>query len=416
MHIEDISSRQILDSRGQPTLETTVRLETGDVGVAMVPSGASTGSHEALELRDGESSYDGKSVMKAVGNVTGPILKALKGQDVRQQETIDRLMLDLDGTMNKSSLGANAILSVSLAAIRTHAALVKTPVWKVMHSALDFGEVQPKLPKPMMNIFNGGRHADNGLRVQEFLIEPQSEDMAEGIEQGVRVYHALGKLLADRGLSTLLGDEGGFAAKVGDERAVLELVHEAIEKAGYKPGEEIAMGLDCAASEYFDTATKRYMIGPDHGLADTGILGLLEEWMKEFPIVSIEDPLAEDAWESWSMLNEKIGSRVMLIGDDLFVTSKDRVTEGISRKAANAVLIKPNQIGTLTEVAGTIRLAHQAGLSYVVSHRSGETSDDTIVDLAVASGAVMLKAGAPARGERVAKWNRLLALAETFSA
>ena len=416
MHIEDIQSRQILDSRGQPTLETTVRLDTGDVGVAKVPSGASTGSHEALELRDGGESYDGKSVMKAVANVTGPIAKAIHGMDVRQQESIDNAMIELDGTLNKSSLGANAILSVSMATMRAHSSLVKTPLWNVMRQALDFGETKPALPKPMMNIFNGGRHADNGLRVQEFLIEPQAADPIVAIEQGVRVYHALGKILSDRGLSTLLGDEGGFAAKVGSERAALELVLEAIQKAGYEPGTEVAMGLDCAASEYYDSATKRYMIGEEHGLSDTGILGLLEEWMKDFPIRSIEDPLAEDAWESWSMLNEKIGQKVMIIGDDLFVTSKDRLAEGVSRFAANAILIKPNQIGTLTEVAATIRAAHAAGYAYVVSHRSGETSDDTIVDLAVACGAPMLKAGAPARGERVAKWNRLLALAETFSA
>ena len=267
-----------------------------------------------------------------------------------------------------------------------------------------------------MNIFNGGRHADNGLRIQEFLIEPQSENIPEGIEHGVRVYHALGKLLKDRGLSTLLGDEGGFAAKLGDERAVLDIVMEAIQKAGYTPGVEIALGLDCAASEYFDAATRRYMIGPEHGLSDTGVLGLLEEWLKEFPLKTIEDPLAEDAWESWTMLTEKLGDRVTIIGDDLFVTSKDRLAQGIAQKAANAILIKPNQIGTLSEVADTVRAAHEARFSYIVSHRSGETSDDSIVDLAVACGSSMLKAGAPARGERVAKYNRLLALAESLSA
>jgi len=412
MTIEHIQSRQILDSRGQPTLETTVILDTGDIGRASVPSGASTGSHEAVELRDGAGGeYDGASVHQAIANVTGPIAKALRGVDIRLQQDIDDRLLALDGTLNKSKLGANAILSVSLATVRAHAAMRKSPVWKVIREILDSDQVL-EVPKPMMNIINGGRHATNGLAFQEFLILPQARTGAERVEQGVRVYHHLQKLLTERGHSTHVGDEGGFAPKLRDERQALEYIVEAVERSGYQPGKDIFLGLDCAASEFYDAATKRYRLAPDREVSSAEMIELLRELSTIFPLQTIEDPLAEDDWDGWISATKAL-TGLTLIGDDLFVTSRARLEEGIKRQAANAVLIKPNQVGTLSETLDTIRRAGKAHWPVIASHRSGETGDDTIVDLAWGVGARYLKAGAPARGERVAKYNRYLDISAT---
>lgn len=409
MNISSITSREILDSRGNPTLETTVTLDTGDTGMASVPSGASTGSHESVELRDGGASYDGLSVQKAVANVTGPIAKRLKGQDVREQKAIDQLMIDLDGTVNKSSLGANATLSVSLAVMRARAALLRTPVYALLAQEFETDPVKSiGQLRPMMNIINGGRHADNGMKVQECMIIPAGEDFAERLERGVRVYHALAKVLREKKLSTLLGDEGGFAPTLENDEQAFALIVTAIERCGLQPGTDVTLGIDLAASEFYDAITGRYTIGTQAGgLSSVGLIGLVEEWINKYPLQSIEDPLAEDDWKGWQDITAKLGERVQIVGDDLFVTHPDRLSRGIEAKAANAILIKPNQVGTLTETLETMFRARDASYATIVSHRSGETTDAFIADLAVGSGTPYIKAGAPARGERVAKYNRL---------
>lgn len=419
MEIQSLTSRQILDSRGRPTIETTVHLDTGDSGMAAVPSGASTGSHEALELRDGDpSAYLGQGVTKAIDNVTGPIAKALKGLDVRDQRAIDRAMLELDGTVNKSALGANAILSVSLAVMRANAALQKQPLWRAIQQAYDLPSVDlKKLPRPMMNIINGGKHADDGLAVQEFMVVPNGSSVAESIERGANVYHHLGKLLAEQQLTTLVGDEGGYAPKLPEDAAALELLVKAATAAGYTLPDEVGLAIDFASESFYDAATKRYQLGRTKGgLTSVGMIGLLDEWRQRFPIISYEDPLAEDDWEGWADLTKKLGNQTMIVGDDLFVTNRNRLERGIDAGAANAVLIKPNQIGTLSETIETVQAAQEAKYTVIVSHRSGETSDTFVTDLAVAVAAPFLKAGAPARGERVAKYNRLLAIAEELAA
>lgn len=413
MRITTITSRQILDSRGQPTIESTVHLDIGISGTAAVPSGASTGSHEALELRDDNpKDYDGLSVHNAISNVTGPIAKALKDMDIRDLRAIDRRMIELDGTMNKSAYGANAILSVSLAAARAAAALGKMPLYRSLQTVYGFPDINPKkLPRPMMNVINGGRHADNGLHIQEYMVIPDGPTVAARIARGVAVYHTLGQLLREKKLATTLGDEGGYAPRLANDRAALELLVVATKKAGFSSPKQIGLGLDVAASEFYNPATERYMFGESGGgLASVGMIGTIQEWLKDFPLISIEDPLAEDDWNGWKDVTAAAGKKVMIVGDDLFVTNTSRLDRGIEAKAANAILIKLNQIGTLSETMETILRAQEAGYTPIISHRSGETSDDFIADLAVAVGAPFLKAGAPARGERVAKYNRLLAI------
>lgn len=418
MRISSISSRQILDSRGKPTLETTVHLDIGVSGVAAVPSGASTGSHEALELRDDNpKDYNGQSVRNAISNVVGPIAKALHGCDIRDQRAIDQRMLELDGTVNKSKLGANAILSVSLAVARAHAALEKQPLYASLQTTFGWPEIQrKKLPRPMMNVLNGGRHADNGLKIQEFMVIPDGPTAAIRVARGVDVYQTLGRVLREKKLSTLLGDEGGFAPTLPNDRAALDLVMTAVQTAGYTLPKQVALGLDLAASEFYDPATARYTFGETSGgLASVGMIGTLLEWLKAYPLISIEDPLAEDDWSAWTDLTAAVPKPTMVVGDDLFVTNASRLNRGIAAKAGNAILIKLNQIGTVSETADTILRAQEAGYTVVISHRSGETSDAFIVDLAVASSAPFLKAGAPARGERVAKYNRLLEIEEELA-
>ncbi|MBI5466639.1 MAG: phosphopyruvate hydratase [Candidatus Kerfeldbacteria bacterium] len=419
MTIEHLSSRQILDSRGRPTLETTVTLDTGVSGTAAVPSGASTGSHEALELRDQDPEvYQGAGVLQAVANVTGPIVKALKGLDVRDQRTIDRTMIDLDGTVNKSSVGGNAILSVSLAVMRANAALQRQPLFRAIQQGFDLPEPSAeRLPRPMMNIINGGKHADTNVKVQEFMIVPDGSTVSERIERGVNVYHTLGQELKKRKLSSLLGDEGGYAPSLREDTDALDLLQTAVQTAGYTIPTDIGLALDFAASTFFDAATNRYQFGSQaKGLTSVGMTGILEEWLDRYQLLSIEDPLAEDDWEGWAAMTKKLGSRVMVVGDDLFVTNHNRLERGVKAGAANAVLIKPNQIGTLTETIETILKAQDDKYTVIVSHRSGETLDTFIADLAFAFGAPFLKAGAPARGERVAKYNRLLEIEETLRA
>lgn len=419
MKISSITSRQILDSRGKPTIATTVNIDIGVGGTAAVPSGASTGTHEAVELRDANpKDYNGQSVRNAISNVTGIIAKALKGADVRDQRAIDQHMIELDGTMNKAKLGANAILSVSLAVARAHAALDRQPLYKSLQESFGFPEIRPKkLPRMMMNVLNGGRHADNGLKVQEFMIIPDGPTVASRLARGTDVYQTLGRLLHTKKLSTLLGDEGGYAPRLPSERAALDLLVEATKAAGYTLPKQVALGLDLAASEFYNAGTSRYDFGDTGGgLASVGMIGTVQEWLREYPILSVEDPLSEDDWSAWTDLTATAPVGTLLVGDDLFVTNRSRLDRGIDAKAANAILVKLNQIGTLTETMDTILRAQEANYAVIISHRSGETTDDFIADLAVAVGAPFLKAGAPARGERVAKYNRLLAIEEELLA
>ena len=419
MTIESITSRQILDSRGNPTIETTVYLDAGVSGTAAVPSGASTGSHEAVELRDNlPKQYNGLGVLNAVNNVTGPIAKALKGLDARDQRLIDRTMIELDATVNKSSLGANAILSVSLATARAAAALNKLPLYRSLQQTFEFPDPNAKhLPRPMMNVLNGGRHADTSVKTQEFMVVPNGKTVAERVERGVAVYRTLGKMLKEQKRSTTVGDEGGYAPNLPNDEEGLKLLTTAIKESGYRAPQDVALALDLAASEFYDPATQRYAFGPNaKGLAGVGMIGLLEDWRGKYPLISVEDPLAEDDWQSWTEATAKFGSKLMVVGDDLFVTNVDRLDRGIAAKAGNAVLVKINQIGTLSETIDTIIRAQAAKYTVIISHRSGETSDSFIADLAVAVGAPFLKAGAPARGERVAKYNRLLEIEQQLRA
>lgn len=419
MVIQSITSRQILDSRGHPTLETTVHCDAGISGTAAVPSGASTGSHEAVELRDDNpQEFGGLGVRRAMANVTGPIAKALVGQDVRQARLIDQTMIDLDGTVNKSSLGANAILSVSLAAARARANLAKQPLYRSLQSEYEFPDIDAHhLPQPMMNILNGGKHADTAVKIQEYLILPAGDSVAQRIIRGAAVYQQLKTILHQQKLSTLLGDEGGFAPALQNDEQGLALITQAIEAAGLRWPDEVALGLDLAATEFYDTATQRYQFGDvGGGLAAAGMVGRAQEWLAKYQLRTIEDLLAEDDWQGWTDATALIGGHTTLIGDDLFVTNKARLERGVTAKAANAILIKLNQIGTLSETMDTIHFAQDHQYAVVVSHRSGETMDDFIADLAVAVGAPWIKAGAPARGERVAKYNRLLAIEQELTA
>ncbi|WP_297666206.1 phosphopyruvate hydratase [uncultured Corynebacterium sp.] len=403
--ILNIDAREIIDSRGNPTVEVDVLLDDGSFGRAAVPSGASTGVHEAHELRDGGERYQGKGVLNAVKNVIEDIDEELMGVEVDDQRLIDQLMRDLDGTENKSKLGANAILGVSMAVARAAAESADLPLFRYVG-----GPNAHVLPVPMMNILNGGAHADSGVDVQEFMIAPiGAETFSEALRVGAEVYHTLKEVIKDKGLSTGLGDEGGFAPSVDSTKAALDLIVEAIEKAGFKVGEDVALALDVASSEFFKDG-KYHFEGGEHTAEE--MAKVYEDLIEEYPIVSIEDPLQEDDWEGYTALTAKIGDKVQLVGDDFFVTNPQRLAKGIEEKAANALLVKVNQIGTLTETFDAVELAHRNGYRSMMSHRSGETEDTTIADLAVALNCGQIKTGAPARSERVAKYNQLLRIEE----
>ena len=396
-----VFAREILDSRGNPTVEAEVFLDDGAHGLAGVPSGASTGVHEAHELRDGDDRYLGKGVTKAVENVNEEIADELAGFVADDQRLIDQAMIDLDGTENKSRLGANAILGVSIAAAKAAAESAALPLYRYVG-----GPNAHVLPVPMMNILNGGAHADSGVDVQEFMIAPLGFDsFAEALRGGAEVYHALKAVLKDKGLSTGLGDEGGFAPSVGSTKEALDVIVEAIKKAGFTPGKDIALALDVASSEFYQDG-KYHFEGGEHTAEEMS--KVYEELIDAYPIVSIEDPLQEDDWKGYTALTATIGDKVQIVGDDFFVTNPARLQEGIDKKAANALLVKVNQIGTLTETFDAVELAHRNGYRTMMSHRSGETEDTTIADLAVALGCGQIKTGAPARSERVAKYNQLL--------
>ena len=406
--IADVRAREILDSRGNPTLEAEVELSCGAVGSAMVPSGASTGSREALELRDQDAGrYLGKGVQKAVGHVNTLIRERLMGMNPTQQQAIDRAMLELDGTDNKAVLGANAMLGVSLAA--AHAAAAASGVKLYEHLArLDETAGRYSMPVPMMNILNGGEHADNNVDIQEFMIQPVGvASFAEALRAGAEIFHALKAVLKEEGLATAVGDEGGFAPNLASNRAALESIVVAIEKAGYTPGKDIYLALDCAASEFYHDG--RYVLsGEGREFSSEEFVGYLEGLVSEFPILSIEDGLDESDWDGWALMTERLGDRVQLVGDDLFVTNPSILKRGIDNHVANAILVKVNQIGTLSETLEAIRMAREANYAVVISHRSGETEDTTIADLAVATAAGQIKTGSLCRSDRVAKYNRLL--------
>ena len=408
--IELVYAREVLDSRGNPTVEVEVALESGAVGRAIVPSGASTGAFEAVELRDGDKGrYIGKGVEKAVANVNEIIAPELEGMDAFDQPAIDALMIELDGTHNKGKLGANAILGVSMAVARAAAEELGLPLFQYI------GGVNAKqLPVPMMNILNGGEHADNSVDVQEFMILPVgAKSFREGLRMGAEVLNSLKKVLSERGLACGVGDEGGFAPNLGSNREALELIVEAIEKAGYKPGDDVRLGLDVAATEMYDKETKLYDLKHEgKKLTAEQMVDLYEEWVNNFPIVTIEDGLDEEDWDGWKVLTDRLGKKVQLVGDDLFVTNTERLERGIEAGVANSILIKVNQIGTITETLDAIEMAKRAGYTAVISHRSGETEDTTIADLAVAVNAGQIKTGAPSRTDRVAKYNQLLRIEE----
>jgi enolase len=406
-NIANIYARQIIDSRGNPTVEVEVITNTGSYGRAMVPSGASTGIHEACELRDGDKKmYGGKSVMKAVNNVNKVISEELRGMDVTDQNLIDQTLIALDGTPNKSNLGANAILGVSLASAHAAAAETNQLLFRYL------GGVNANvLPIPMMNIINGGAHADNSIDFQEFMIMPiNAETFAQAIQMGTEVFHSLKEVLKKKKLSTAVGDEGGFAPNLKSNEDALKVIIEAIEKAKYKPGEDICIALDVAASEFYDTEKKLYHLKKSTGekLNSTELSSYLAEWTKKYPIISIEDGMAEDDWEGWATITHEIGDQIQLVGDDLFVTNVERLGHGIQNGIANSILIKLNQIGTVSETIQAINMAHRYSYTSIISHRSGETEDTSIADLAVAMNTGLIKTGSACRSERIAKYNQLL--------
>jgi len=412
--IKDIRAREILDSRGNPTVAVRVEVEGGFVGMASVPSGASTGVHEALELRDGDKKrYGGQGVLKAVENVNKIIGPKLRGMDVTLQRKIDDAMLGLDGTENKSKLGANAILGVSLACARAGAAARAIPLYTYLRSVYGISRKGFELPLPMMNILNGGRHADFAIDFQECMIIPKMKKFAERVRAGSEIFHALGKILKKKGHVTSVGDEGGFAPRLASNEEAFELILDAIEAAGYAPGKDVGLGADVAASEFYDEDKKTYNLNVEKKvLAPAELIKLYEKWLAKFPLVSIEDGLAEDDWENWEDLTAKLGKKLTLVGDDLFVTNVKRLEMGISRKVGNAILIKVNQIGSLSETMDTIMLAQQNKYKVAISHRSGETADTFIADLAVAVGAEFIKTGSLSRSERLEKYNRLMEIEE----
>jgi enolase len=404
--ILQVSAREILDSRGNPTLEAEVHTSSG-WGRAAVPSGASTGEHEAIELRDGDKKrYLGKGVKQAVENVNDKLGPAIIGMSALDQSTVDRRMLELDGTANKSKLGANAILGVSMAVARAAADTVGLPLWRYL------GGIQARvLPTPLMNIINGGAHADNGLEIQEFMIVPLGlSSFSKALRAGTEVFHALKAILKKEGMTTAVGDEGGFAPRLGSNEDALKRILQAIEAAGYTPGEDIALGLDCAASEFYGEDGKYTFDKKKVTAAE--LASIYVDLSERYPIVSIEDGFAEDDWDGWKLITDKLGSRVQLVGDDLFVTNKERLAKGIERKIANSILIKLNQIGSLTETLDTIRLAGTAAYTSIISHRSGETEDAFIADLAVATNAGQIKTGSLSRSDRIAKYNQLLRIGD----
>ena len=403
MKIADVHGRQVLDSRGNPTVEVEVRLDSGATGRAIVPSGASTGVHEAVELRDGAPEWGGKGVGRAVANVNGELAELLRERDGGDQEGLDLAMIELDGTPNKGRLGANAILGVSLATAKAAAAAADVPLYRYLG-----GEEAATLPVPMMNVINGGAHASNSIDLQEFMVVPVGADsFSEGLRIGVEVYHSLKKVVGERGLSTLVGDEGGFAPDLATSEDAIDLILEGAERAGH--ADRVAIALDPATSEVFSNGVYRFE-GREKTSAE--MPSFWAEIVDRYPVVSIEDGAAEDDWESWSALTGELGERVQLVGDDLFVTNPERLQSGIDRGVANSILVKVNQIGTLTETIEAVRLAQRNGYTAVMSHRSGETEDATIADLAVALGTGQIKTGAPARSDRVAKYNQLLRIEE----
>ena len=404
--IEFIEAREILDSRGNPTVEVEALLDDGSFAVAGVPSGASTGAFEAVELRDGDKSrYGGKGVRQAVENVNESIYKEVVGWDATDQRGLDQAMIELDGSKNKANLGANAILGVSLAVARAAAESAELPLYKYLG-----GPTANLLPVPMMNILNGGAHADSNVDIQEFMIAPiGAESFAEAMRMGSEVYQALKKVLKDKKLATGLGDEGGFAPNLESNRAALDLIEEAIKAAGYKPGADVALALDVAASSFVSDGKYKF----EGGLKSSAeMIEYYEQLVADYPLVSIEDPLDEEDWDGWAVFTQRLGDKVQVVGDDLFVTNVERLQRGIDHQSANALLVKVNQIGSLTETIDAVTLAHRNGFATMMSHRSGETEDTTIADLAVALGCGQIKSGAPARGERVAKYNQLIRIEE----
>jgi enolase len=405
--IEHIAGREVLDSRGNPTVEVEVILESGASGRAIVPSGASTGAFEAVELRDGEHRYGGKGVLDAVTNVDDEIYDAIVGFDALDQRDIDRVLLDLDGTDNKARLGANAILGVSLAVARAAAEELAMPLYRYVG-----GVNAHVLPVPMMNVLNGGEHADNNVDVQEFMIMPVgAASFSEALRWGVETYHVLKKVLHDRGLSTAIGDEGGFAPNLGSNEEAVQLLLEAVEKAGFTPGDDIAIALDAASTEFYRDGNY-VLAGEGRTLSPDEMVGYLADLAGKYPIVSIEDGMAEEDWDGWKALTDAVGDRVQLVGDDLFVTNSERLQRGVEAGVANSILVKVNQIGSLSETLDAVGLATRSGYTSVMSHRSGETEDTTIADLAVATNCGQIKTGAPARSDRVAKYNQLLRIEE----
>ena len=407
--IEHVHARQILDSRGNPTVEVELSVRSGAWGRAAVPSGASTGEFEATELRDGGSEWLGKGVARAVANVNGEIAGAVRGQDASSQAALDRTLITLDGTPNKSRLGANAILAVSLAAAHAAAAEERLPVWRYLG-----GETAHLLPVPMMNVLNGGAHADNKVDFQEFMIVPVgASSFGEGLRWGSEVFHRLKEILHGRGMSTTVGDEGGFAPDLGSNAEALDLLMEGIRAAGYSPGDQVAIAVDPATSELYRDGS--YVLEHEgRSLTASELVGYWEELVGRYPIVSIEDGMGEEDWDGWGMLTQRLGGRVQLVGDDVFVTSTERLKRGVDNGVANSILIKVNQIGTLTETLAAMRMAREHGYTAVISHRSGETEDVTIADLAVATGCGQIKTGAPSRTDRVAKYNQLLRIEEAL--
>jgi len=411
--IINVTGREILDSRGNPTVEVEVMLDDGSsLGRAAVPSGASTGAHEAWELRDGDKKrFLGKGVLKAVENINGPLADSLIGMDATDQFAVDAKLRELDGTANKKNLGANALLGISLATARAAAQFTMQPLYRYL------GGVGARvLPAPMMNIVNGGQHADNSVDIQEFMVMPLGfERFSDGLRCGVEIFHSLKKVLSSKKLNTAVGDEGGFAPDLGSNVEALDLIMQAIEMAGYKAGEQVFIALDCAATEFFDSKTRKYTID-GKSLDSAGMVDFLADWVAKYPICSIEDGCSEDDWEGWKLLSDRVGNKVQLVGDDLFVTNTERLQRGIDSGIANSILIKVNQIGTLTETIEAIQLAHRSGYSAVTSHRSGETEDSTIADLAVALNTGQIKTGSASRSDRMAKYNQLLRIEEELGA
>ena len=410
--IIDVKGREVLDSRGNPTVEVDVVLENGIVGRAIVPSGASTGEREALELRDGGTRFMGKGVLKAVSNVNGPLRDLVIGMDASDQKALDYAMIELDGTPTKSKFGANAILGISMAALRASAIDAKKPLYKYVSEKFGNGEMSE--PRPMMNIINGGAHADNKLDFQEYMIIPMADTIHDRVRIGAEVFHNLKSVLKSKGLVTSVGDEGGFAPDLDSNSEGFELIMEAIKKAGYEPGKDVCMAIDVAASEFYKNG-KYELVGEGRSLTTEELIEYYEELVNKYPIISIEDPVDENDWEGFRLVTERIGDRIQLVGDDLFVTNKACLQMGIDKHAGNAILLKVNQIGTITETLETIELARSHGYSTVISHRSGETEDTTIADLAVGLNLGQIKTGSMSRTDRICKYNQLMRIEEELS-